>query len=284
MQTGSKMDTMVPVRLSDDDIRERGELLAQKNIQIGALRKKRREQLRSINAQIESDLDECDRLSRIIQDGVEARKQGDLFVGDQVVRDPAATQEATEVLAEVAAMTEERPTRYHGDGALCKRDTCRRRRHLTLEQCQTNGIVAEGQPIGDTGELAPAPEDREEEPESDGPPQCVGCNEELTAMEIVKKLGLCEKCQLQKPEEVNVREPEASSEVDEIEAVAEAIEPDGPSADVTEDVDFGEDPRPRCSECHGVLTPDEVSAELGMCSTCVDKATSGTEGAEAVQG
>jgi len=93
MRKGAAMDEEVRVRLTDQELIDRGNVMSAKVEHIGQLRKKRREDLRSINAIIESEQDEVERLARVIRKAEEARNQGELFVDDQV---------ATETLAEVA--------------------------------------------------------------------------------------------------------------------------------------------------------------------------------------
>lgn len=205
MQRGTtEMDRELPVKLNADEVNERAETMATKLIHIGSLRKKRREDLRSVNALIESELDEVQRLARTIIDGVEQRKQADLRFGDEVV--PSAT-EATAALAKVAEIAEVK--RWHRDGALCRGENCRKRIHvMDPEALRANGIVVEGdEPFEGQGEhegVEPEADGISSESDEDPRPRCSGCGEVLSALEVVKKLGLCEPCQMQPHENVDL--------------------------------------------------------------------------------
>lgn len=80
-----EMDREVSVRLTDSEIIERAQNLAAKIEHVKILRRKRREDLRSANALIESELDEVERLARVIGSQEELRKQGELFAQDTAV-------------------------------------------------------------------------------------------------------------------------------------------------------------------------------------------------------
>lgn len=89
------LDKTVGVKLTDEQVSERGALMAAKVIYVGTLRKKRREDLRSINAEIESNLDEIERLARVVTNHEENRAQADLFVdgGTTKPEEPATGRE-----------------------------------------------------------------------------------------------------------------------------------------------------------------------------------------------
>lgn len=94
MQRGTTtMDRELPVKLSDDEIIERAQTLATKIGTVEALREKKARDAKNTQALIDSELDEIQRLARVINESEELRKQGDLTF-DQV--------QATEVLADVA--------------------------------------------------------------------------------------------------------------------------------------------------------------------------------------
>lgn len=88
------MEQEVSVKLTVEEIAERGETLAAKMLHVEHLRRKKREDGKSTQALIDAELDECERLARVICDQEELQKQGDLFVDDEV---------ATRALAGVAA-------------------------------------------------------------------------------------------------------------------------------------------------------------------------------------
>jgi hypothetical protein len=207
MQRGTtELDRELPVKLTEHEIAERGETIAAKMLRVKTLRKKRREDLRSINAQIEAELDTVQSIAETIMGGVEARKQGDLFVSDEVV---PSQGEAAAALAEVAERVE--PVLYHRDGAICRKDPCKRR-HLSAEQLDKAGIVREGKQPFEPSEA-----------ESDPRPKCSACGTVLTAMEVVKKLGLCETCQVE-GEPVGIFEHEEQYEERERELLEEGVE------------------------------------------------------------
>ena len=87
------MQTEVPVKLSDEELLERGESLAQKMLHIETLRDKKKADAKRTQGLIDEELEEAARLARVITGQEEARKQGELFVGDLV---------ATDALAQVA--------------------------------------------------------------------------------------------------------------------------------------------------------------------------------------
>jgi len=195
------MDRELPVKLTEHEIAERGESIAAKMLRVKALRKKRREDLRSINAQIESELDNVQQIAETIMSGVEARKQSEMFVGDEVV--PSQT-EATAALAQVAKLVQ-----WHRDGAMCRKDPCKRR-HLTPEQLDKAGVVREGQPI---------------EPEAEAPTQvCMGCGADITGLSATERVkGMCEGCQVQPHEDVELPsaegdEPESPTDEEQADA------------------------------------------------------------------
>lgn len=104
MQKGTTMaDQELPVRLTPEDVQARAETLASKLMHIATLRKKRRDDLRSINALIEAELDEVQRLARVIVDGVEARRQGEIEFADELVPSKAEAAAALARVAEIAA-------------------------------------------------------------------------------------------------------------------------------------------------------------------------------------
>ena len=98
MRKGATMDDEVSVKLTVEEIAERGETIARKLIHIGAMRKQAKEAAATSKALIDSELDEVERLARVIGEQEELRRQGDLRF-DQVPS-PAEAQEA---LAKVAA-------------------------------------------------------------------------------------------------------------------------------------------------------------------------------------
>lgn len=140
--------TEVPVKLSDEELLERGENLAVKMLHIETLRTKKKNDAKRTQGLIDEELEEAARLARVITGQEEARKQGDLFVGDQV---------ATEALAKVGA-------------AAC---TCDDDRATPLDpetgaaiDCPVHGVDA--RPADSTAE-APTPIDGRELAEDPGP-------------------------------------------------------------------------------------------------------------------
>lgn len=282
MQRGTTtMDRELPVKLSEHEIAERGETIATKMLRVKALRKKRREDFRNMSAQIDAELDNIETLAETIVNGMENRKQAELFV-DQV-RDA----EAQETLAAVAEGIEiegngeakaDSEKRFHRDGALCRKDPCKRR-HLTAEQLRANEIVPEGEEIGSVTQA----DGEAKRPEVGSP--CPGCDQPIaSAMEAVK--GLCESCQLSKggdPLEGTPQAAPADTEGGGGEGAQQEGEPvaldmrgdettatpieDG--AGINGDEAEEDDPRARCSGCSAVLNADEVMSKLGLCAACV---------------
>lgn len=261
MQRGTTtMDRELPVKLNEHEIAERGEVIASKMLRVKQLRKKRREDFRNMTAQIDAELDNMQQIAETIMSGVEARKQSDLRFGDEVV--PSQT-EATEALAEVEKRASERPTEYHKNGEICRRDVCKRR-HMSAEQCRAAGIVIEGDPIAPEGEGKPAV--------AVGSP-CPGCDKPLeTATEAVK--GLCETCQTSKGGDALEGTPQAAPPADgeTNPAEGETEQPAGETDEAASETVDADDPRPRCSSCTVVLNADEVEKQIGMCQGCIDQA------------
>ena len=86
------MDDEVVKKLTDEELIERALTMANKNLHIARLRKKKNDDAKSVQMLIDEELDEVARLSRVLVANEEARKQGDLSFGDEI---------ATSVLAEV---------------------------------------------------------------------------------------------------------------------------------------------------------------------------------------
>jgi hypothetical protein len=92
------MDQPVRVKLTDETLIEYGQHMAAKLLHVGVLRKKKADDAKSTQALIDEELDEAQRLARIITETEEERRQGDLHFGDV-----PSTSEAQEALAQVAA-------------------------------------------------------------------------------------------------------------------------------------------------------------------------------------
>ncbi len=260
MQKGSTMDQVVPVKLSEHEVAERAEIMSAKLLRVKSLKRQRRETFRNFTAQIEAELEEANRIARVVAEGIEARKQSDLKFGDEVV---PSTSEATEALAEIEKRAAERAPEYHKNGELCKRDVCKRR-HMSAEQCRAAGIVIEGDPI--------APD--EKVPRAVGSP-CPGCDKPLeTATEAVK--GLCEACQTSKGGDALEGTPQAAPAApvggETIPAEGETETPSSETIEASSETIDAHDPRPRCSGCAAVLNADEVEKGLGLCQGCIDQA------------
>lgn len=94
MQTGSRMDEEVVVKLTDEELVERGVSMARHAAEVERLRKKKADDAKSTQALIDVELDEMQRLGRVLLDQAERRKQGDLKFGDieaaQAITDIAA--------------------------------------------------------------------------------------------------------------------------------------------------------------------------------------------------
>lgn len=96
----TSMEREVSVKLTVAEVAERGETLAAKMLHVEHLRTKKREDAKSIQALIDTELDECSRLARVISDQEELRKQGELFVDDE-----GATRALAKIAAEGGAVT-----------------------------------------------------------------------------------------------------------------------------------------------------------------------------------
>jgi len=251
------MDRELPVKLTEHEVAEKGESIAAKMLRVKKLRKTRREHFKNMTAQIDAELDNMEQIAETIVAGTEARKQGDMFVDDEVV---PSQGEAAAALAEVA----KRAPEYHKNGELCRRDVCKRR-HMTAEVCRAQGIKVEGDPLVPETVAAAITL-------ALGSP-CPGCEKPLeSAVEVLK--GLCETCQTQKPgEDPLAGTPEAAPTVN----AEGTIEGAGPAVQSgMELVDYSaieaDDPRPRCSACNDVLNADEVAKGHGLDQKCIDAA------------
>lgn len=80
------MNDEVSVKLTDEELLERGATLAAKHLHIDHLRDKKRADAKSTQALIDAELDEAGHLAREIDAQEALRKQGDLFVGDTRAR------------------------------------------------------------------------------------------------------------------------------------------------------------------------------------------------------
>lgn len=205
---------------------------------------------------ISAEMIEIHRLRRVLADDGQQMTLAEARI-DDVTPTP---EQATSALAEVAKRVE---VRWHKDGKLCTSDTCKRR-HVP-EQALRNAGVEPEQP-------AAAVEDQPQ----DGPPKCNGCGAPLSAMEILRKLGVCTTCETQ-PAGVDplAGTPEAAA----VEQPAGEIENAGIDGVIAED-----DPRPRCSACPSVLNADEVEKGVGLCQACVDATAPETDETPAIGG
>ena len=84
------MSQEVPVKLTDDELLERGKTLAEKNLHIESLQAKKKADAKRTQGFIDEELAEAARLARVITGQEEVRKQADLFVGDVVATDALA--------------------------------------------------------------------------------------------------------------------------------------------------------------------------------------------------
>lgn len=115
----------LPVKLSDDDRAARVDTLLAKLEYIESLQRKKRDDAKSTQTLIDAELEECQRLRRVLREDTELRKQGDLRFGDEVVPSSA---EATEALAKVAEAAEKLPSEPHAfepTDAMAEDDPCR---------------------------------------------------------------------------------------------------------------------------------------------------------------
>ena len=101
MRKGSTMDEEVLVPLRPSQVLERAQVMAAKVLHVAILRKKKADDARAAQVLIDAELDEVERLARVISSGEEDKKQGELFVEETL--DKAA---ATEVLAEIGKRAE----------------------------------------------------------------------------------------------------------------------------------------------------------------------------------
>ena len=126
------MDQTVPVPLTESDLAARAETMAAKIHAVDRLRKKKAEKAKELQALIDIELDELKHLADDVEQCVEGRKQGDLFVSDQ---------EASEALAKAGT-------------AAC---TCESDDVATID-CPVHGTVSCGTktPDGETDEAPPA--------------------------------------------------------------------------------------------------------------------------------
>ena len=124
------MDETTRVRLSDDELIQRAETLAAKIQHVAHLRAKAKEDAKSAREVIEAEIDEIERLARVISEQEEERRQGELFVSQG---------EAEKALGEVGARA-----------CTCESENVRK------IDCAVHGVVA-GTPStsGGNGEAAP---------------------------------------------------------------------------------------------------------------------------------
>lgn len=88
------MDDEIEVDLTAEEVIQRAESMADKMAHVEQLREKKKKDAKSTQALIDAELDEMQRLGRVIRGAREMRKQGDLFVGQAA---------ATQALGQVAA-------------------------------------------------------------------------------------------------------------------------------------------------------------------------------------
>lgn len=277
MRGTTQLDRELPVKLTPDEIEARAESIAAKLIHIGSLRKKRREDLRSINALIESEMDEVERLARVISDGVESRKQADIRFGDEVV--PSST-EAGAALAEVMKVAgDATPQRFHRDGGLCRKTNCRKKVHHTAEALRANGIQVEGDelmPEVPTQVLCGAAATVMIQNGDGDDSITYSCDEHVRSLQAENFVSMQaydgaepQACRGWKPAVV----PELPAEEEDVEAIEdEQIEVDGFEAsgdgDQAVEGEADEDVRAKCAGCGTVLSPTEIVKKLGRCETC----------------
>jgi hypothetical protein len=94
----------VPVKLTDAQLIERAESIATKLGTVEHLRRKKADDAKSTQALIDTELDEIQRLARVIRDAEEMRKQGELRFDEQP--NQAEAQAALAKVAEVAGAVE----------------------------------------------------------------------------------------------------------------------------------------------------------------------------------
>jgi hypothetical protein len=224
MLTGTDvMSKPLWVAMSDDEWKSHVSALLRHLERVDELEAQRAAVAKKFKEYIDDEMDEVQRLRRVLTDDGQQMTLAEATVDN----DPniVAQEDATEALAAVAEAAEQLAPQFHAKGDRCKREHCKRR-HLTAEQLRANEI------------------------EPEGPPKCSGCAAELTAIEIVKKLGLCETCQVQ-PEAPGIFEYEEQRE----------------RGVFLKDI---EDP-PHCSRCLVVLNLAEAAQDLGMCERCADE-------------
>lgn len=95
----AELDKVVFVKLTDAEIVERAETMAAKIQHVAALREKKAREAKATQALIDEELDELERLARVVSEARDGRRQGELFVGD------LRPEEATRALVEVARHT-----------------------------------------------------------------------------------------------------------------------------------------------------------------------------------
>lgn len=267
MQRGTRVDDpALPVVLSESRINEKARELAKIMGEVEQLEARKAAANKKAQKEIDERESVAHRIAAEIRNQEEFRDQSTLtFEEDQAKRAEPTLGEASAALAEiarrveafvlpekcskcegpVAAVTDTRAVLPSGDdnpaldkvaGWICSNEEC-------LESFMVVDQVAEEA----TGEPATEPDERA---------KCAGCDTVLSAIEIVKKLGLCETCQVQPHEPVDVSDATTTTE---------------PEASTVDDA-IDDDPRPRCKTeaCRAVLTPDECEAGLGICSRCVD--------------
>lgn len=97
-------DREVVVKLALSEVLERAEAMARRVAEVQRLRVKKAADAKGTQALIDSALDEIERLGRVITAQEELRKQGDLFVGDEVVPSTAESTQALALIAEQGAL------------------------------------------------------------------------------------------------------------------------------------------------------------------------------------
>lgn len=117
------MDKLVGTRLTPARREEIGQMIAVKVVDVATLRDKRREDFKSLNAQIKSEQDTIDELARMLIRDQETVAQGELFIG-QTRETKEQVQRALAGVACHAGETKDplpsQPHTYRGGGETCK--------------------------------------------------------------------------------------------------------------------------------------------------------------------
>lgn len=109
------METMVPSKLTDEQISERGMRIAMKRVEANALKRRRKLATSEIDGQVKGLEAEIDQMAQEMVDGQEMLRQGDLFVSQGPGPDAPTPNQTAEALSDIARAAGDAPEPLPGE-------------------------------------------------------------------------------------------------------------------------------------------------------------------------